>query len=58
MRLLLLLLLASLFVSACGQKGELYKTPAPEMNQTSEAASEANATKEPAELTNNTEQPH
>lgn len=58
MRLLLLLLLASLFVTACGQKGVLYKTPAPEVNQTSETAVEANATKEPAELTNNTEQPH
>ncbi|WP_244325676.1 LPS translocon maturation chaperone LptM [Shewanella aestuarii] len=58
MRLLLLLLLASLVVTACGQKGALYKTPASEVNQTSEPAVEANATKEPAEIPNNTEQPH
>ncbi|WP_442800717.1 LPS translocon maturation chaperone LptM [Shewanella sp. AS16] len=33
MRLLLLLMLASLFTSACGQKGPLYKTPATEANR-------------------------
>lgn len=37
MRLLLLLLLASLGLSACGQKGPLYKTPAPEDNKISAA---------------------
>ncbi|UCX03419.1 hypothetical protein FJ709_02115 [Shewanella glacialimarina] len=37
MRLLLLLLLASLVLSACGQKGPLYKTPAQEDNKISAA---------------------
>jgi predicted small lipoprotein YifL len=32
MRLFLLLLLGSLFITACGQKGPLYQTPAPEVN--------------------------
>ncbi|WP_418357601.1 MULTISPECIES: LPS translocon maturation chaperone LptM [Shewanella] len=33
MRLLLFILLASLFVTACGQKGALYKSPEPVANQ-------------------------
>ncbi|WP_115016951.1 LPS translocon maturation chaperone LptM [Shewanella putrefaciens] len=32
MRLFLLLLLGSLFITACGQKGPLYKTPAPQVS--------------------------
>lgn len=33
MRLFLLLLLGSLFITACGQTGPLYRAPATEMNQ-------------------------
>ncbi|MGI2172025.1 LPS translocon maturation chaperone LptM [Shewanella sp. MF05960] len=33
MRLLLFIMLASLFVTACGQKGVLYKTPEPVANK-------------------------
>jgi predicted small lipoprotein YifL len=33
MRLFLLLLLGSLFITACGQKGPLYRSPATEVNQ-------------------------
>jgi len=33
MRQLLFILLVSLLVTACGQKGALYKTPAPETNK-------------------------
>jgi len=33
MRLFLLLLLGSLFIMACGQKGPLYRSPATEVNQ-------------------------
>ncbi|SIQ97576.1 Predicted small lipoprotein YifL [Shewanella morhuae] len=46
MRLFLLLLLGSLFITACGQKGPLYRSPATEVSQPksveeSKAASEA-----------------
>ncbi|MGZ9897200.1 LPS translocon maturation chaperone LptM [Shewanella gaetbuli] len=40
MRLLLLLLLASLSITACGQKGALYKSPDPQSNQSAEPAEE------------------
>ncbi|MDD8061038.1 MAG: lipoprotein [Shewanella sp.] len=33
MRLLLFIMLASLFVTACGQKGDLYKSPEPVDNK-------------------------
>ena len=33
MRLFLLLLLGSLFITACGQKGPLYRSPTTEVNQ-------------------------
>ncbi|UJF22617.1 LPS translocon maturation chaperone LptM [Shewanella sp. OMA3-2] len=49
MRLLLLLLLASLVLSACGQKGPLYKTPAPEDNKTSAAPVTTDIKASPAE---------
>ncbi|MGL5047367.1 MAG: LPS translocon maturation chaperone LptM [Shewanella sp.] len=37
MRLFLLLLLGSLFITACGQKGALYRSPATEANQPKKA---------------------
>ncbi|MBV7317266.1 lipoprotein [Shewanella sp. NIFS-20-20] len=39
MRLFLIALLASLFISGCGQKGPLYKTPAPDDNRQQEHVS-------------------
>ncbi|MGL5359735.1 MAG: LPS translocon maturation chaperone LptM [Shewanella sp.] len=36
MRLFLSLMLVSILLSACGQKGPLYKTPAAEVNQPKE----------------------
>ncbi|WP_376711959.1 LPS translocon maturation chaperone LptM [Shewanella profunda] len=38
MRLFLLLLLGSLFITACGQKGPLYKKPATEASQPKKVA--------------------
>ncbi|MBT1446551.1 lipoprotein [Shewanella sp. JM162201] len=38
MRLYLSLLLVSLLLSGCGQKGPLYKAPEPEQNQAEPAA--------------------
>nr|WP_259394865.1 lipoprotein [Shewanella sp. SR44-3] len=46
MRLILLMILASLFLSACGQKGPLYKSPEPEANQ-SQAEQKSFLEKEP-----------
>lgn len=37
MRLFLLLMLGSLFITACGQKGPLYKAPAVEASQATKA---------------------
>ncbi|GAA0779607.1 LPS translocon maturation chaperone LptM [Shewanella aestuarii] len=50
MRLLLLLLLASLLLTACGQKGPLYKTPALEDNQTAVVPVVADTKITPVEL--------
>lgn len=37
MRLFLLLMLGSLFITACGQKGPLYKSPSVEASQATKA---------------------
>ncbi|WP_394201687.1 lipoprotein [Shewanella waksmanii] len=46
MRLFSLLLLGSLLITACGQKGALYKSPEKQDNQTEQAQSEQQAKSE------------
>ncbi|MGX9462015.1 LPS translocon maturation chaperone LptM [Shewanella sp. A14] len=50
MRLLLFIMLASLFVTACGQKGVLYKTPEPAVNKVAPQPASTNVLKQTEEL--------
>jgi predicted small lipoprotein YifL len=50
MRLLLFIMLASLFVTACGQKGVLYKTPEPVVNKVAPKSASTDVLKQTEEL--------
>ncbi|QBF83505.1 hypothetical protein EXU30_12985 [Shewanella maritima] len=54
MKLLFAILLASVLMTACGQKGDLYIPAAPEANQ--QAQSDANTAKKAQEKSEQTEQ--
>ncbi|WP_351018968.1 lipoprotein [Shewanella sp. AC91-MNA-CIBAN-0169] len=50
MRLLLFIMLASLFVTACGQKGVLYRTPEPVANKVAPKPASTDVPKQTEEL--------